>query len=365
MKTLDRSALAAMEQQINCHPALSETDADRQKNGRENYIDLCNLLMKYFRFDQQLAAQTALVSGTSTDKKLSIQDAEERLLKGKKTTFDGPAFMEAYLAAINGYIPDVGSFTAYFYKLYVQRLNRAIDEQYQTAQRRSLSMGEKKARQIKNLLTLLRSTGQQDPARLPQALYPEYAKRLNVSEPVFRELIQLVLQMDAVPNVPVQDDEGDDMPDLLEGASDSAARKDLLREETVDTLCAMLELLTDIDEREYPRLFLTNALIKPLKEDSISESARIPYAQAMVRQEDLLWQRILILSYLEFVFSAPPVPDSVRNIVLCSLNRPLMDKTIAEYKQVSASAVSQNSKRFWAKMKSDKLQRVLELLQEM
>ena len=82
----------------------------------------------------------------------------------------------------------------------------------------------------------------------------------------------------------------------------------------------------------------------------------------MLRKEELLWQRILEGCYLKFVYEPEPVPNTVSHLIRGRLCRKLRNETIAEYKGVSPSAVSQNARRFWSRLRSEKSQRLLELL---
>ena len=339
---------------INDHPALRLSERTPKED-----LDLCGLLMQYYAFDRQLDRQTRMVE----KEELTLTDTEEKLLADRrKTTFDNLSFMEAYRAALQGFNPEAGDFLGYFHTLYVRALNRTIEQQHQQQENRILSIGEKKARQIKSLMTLLSQTGRYSAASVPQALYGEYAKRLKISEPVFRELLQLAMEMNGVADLDLQDEEGSEMGSVLSQAADPAAARAMLESERIDSLCAMLELLTDIDQREYPRLFLTNELVGTLKDDRLAEPDRMDYAKAMVQKEELLWQRILEACYLKFVYEPEPEPDSVGHLIQGKLCRRLCNETIAQYKQVSPSAVSQNAKRFWGKLRSEKSHRLLELL---
>lgn len=347
MKQCDPGQLEQLAQKINGHPALAAVREGRLQEGER--MDLAELLMKYFRFEQQAVKQ-------------DLVTYERAMLAGGKGVFDGVAFMEAFDQSLKSYDPQRGSFLACFSFYYSRQRAKAQDEQYRITGRRSLSMGEKKARQVKKLLTLLHKTGRYQPDDLPRELYPRFAQMMEMSEENFRELIDLTIREQMADNTSRQDEEGSALPDQLEQQVDPEALAELIAPERLDGLCALLEVMADLEQREYPRLFLTNLMVGLLKEETLRETDRILYAKAMVSREELLWHRIFIQNYLDFVYEPVPEPDCVKNLLIGRLCRKLQNATVAEYKQVSPSAVSQSAERFWNKLRSSKAQRIQDLL---
>lgn len=347
MKKYDPEQLERLAQQIETHPALQAARENRLQEG--DRMELVHLLMKYFRFEQQAVEQ-------------NLVSHEQALLTGKKTVFDSVAFMEAFAQSLAAYDPQRGSYLACFSFYYSRQRRKVQDEQYKITGRRSLSMGEKKARQIKKLLTVLHKTGQYKPEELPSGLYPVYARMMQMDPADFRELIALAIQEQMADNTACQDKEGNALPDLMDQQPDPAALTRLVAPERLDSLCALLELIADQEQKEYPRLFLTNLLVGLLKGEELMEQDRILCAKAMLSREELLWRSIFIQSYLDFVYDPEPVPNTVRNLVIGRLCRKPLNATVAEYKHVSAGAVSQNANRFWSRLRSRESERIRELL---
>lgn len=347
MKRCDPHQLEQLAQQINEHPALAAVRENCLQESER--MDLAEKLMKYFRFEQQALKQDLVMY-------------EQAMLAGGKGVFDGVAFMEAFTQSLKSYDPQRGTFLACFSFYYSRQCAKMKDEQHRITGRRSLSMGEKKARQVKKLLTLLHKTGRYHADDLPRELYPRFAQMMQMNEENFRELITLIIQEQMVDNASRWEDDDSVFFDHSEQQTDFGAKAELLAPERLDELCALLEVLADIEQREYPRLFLTNLMVGLLKEETMKETDRILYARAMADRQELLWHRIFIQNYLDFVYEPTPVPDCVRNLVVGRLCRKLQNATVAEYKQVSPSAVSQSAERFWTMLRSKKAQRIQELL---
>lgn len=353
MKQVDCTKRENLARRIQEHPALQAAREHALTEG--DRMDLIRLLMQYFRFEETLQKSMSDVQNPAD------LAQEQELLYKKKDCFDGVAFMEAFEKAIQNYDPAKGAFLACFTFLYKQEKSKKQDEQYRIVQRRSFSMGEKKACNLKKLLTLLGQTGQYRPENLPRSLYGPFSRVMKMSEEDFAELLKLAIQEQMEANDAQPDDE-DGEPAWMDRAEDMASMQELMTPERLDNLCVLLDLLTDLDQREYPRLFLTNELLRILKEQEMEERERVLYAQAMIRRESQLWERVFIQTYLDFVYDPSICPDCIRNLILGHLIRKLQHSTIAEYKHVSQSTVSQSAKRFWRAFQSEKAQRIQELL---
>lgn len=346
-----------LRQRINTHPLLGEPAQQRLSHTRA-YTELVELLLRYYAFDRKI--EHALQSEDGPDgadvvlirSEEALQNAQYRR-KGRRETFDGVAFMEAVREALQRYDSQRGAaFTTYFMRLYEQRLMRASAQVTSTREQRIFGPLKKEHLQLLKKLDdlLLRRNSPYTPQTLPASAVASLAEELGLDADRVRGVLVAVRMSKAVaPRSTGEDDEEEGDESSVLDAADPAVRVDSSRVETFQELAAALDILCDTDQKEYTRLFMTNDVLSPLKEDTADDP--VAYGRVLLQHEEALFRAVFERPYLCFVFEETPVPDSVRNIIVGRLRRPLRDSSIVAYKQSkgelkSASGVSNARKRF-------------------
>lgn len=335
---------------INQHPLLALPAAERRKNTAA-FHRFVELLMRQKKASpERLAARMDKAS----DRLLLTEDedAATRALFHPRTRtacVDLCALMEAACDALDTFDAGAGvQFLTYFDRLYSQRLLRAAGEKNSISDGRLYTAGLSRTdrKLIVQLNRLLENSGRTAEG-LPPRLYRLYAEEMGISERRLRELLESLYKARHVDSLFVEGEEGEDDTREVE---DRAQTDAMARMEHMEAVGVALEMLARLEEKEYPRLFLTNDITRTLKEepDSAAECAKV-----LLRSEAVLWERVFVRAYLEFVLVPPPVPDSIRNVIRARVHpdRPLQDRSIAAFKKVSPSAVSQQRKRFFAQQK--------------
>lgn len=345
----------ALQQRINAHPLLDLPPQQRLQNAR-GYTELVELLLRYYAFDRKI--QQALHSENGPRKEDSVLLRHEDALlearyqpKHRHDTFDGVAFMEAAREAIQRYEAGRGAaFTTYFIKLYEQRLLRVSAQVAATREQRVFGPLRKEQLQLlKKLDDLLqRRNSPYTPQTLPESAVASLAEELGMAPERVRGVLVAVRMSKAV--APCASGEGEEEDASVLEVADPDVKVDARHVEAVEELAGVLDVLCDTDQKEYTRLFMTNDVLSPLKEED-SAADPVAYGRVLLRYEAELFRAVFERPYLCFVFEEKPVPDSVRNIVAGRLRLPLRDSSIVAYKKSkgevrSASGVSNARKRF-------------------
>lgn len=337
-KTMDRTALR---EQINAYPLLALPPQDRPAQARLR-MELIELLLRYLKFDQQMeralqSEDSALLQNEENLHRVQYEPA----LRGKQ--FDGVAFMEAANEAIRRYDEGAGvPFLSYFSMLYRQKLLHAAGESIPVQEQKVFGPLKKRdVALLRKLNALLQRKNSRYRAEdLPPALCAPLAVELGVTESALRELLRVVRMANTIAPKPAEeDDEAQELPCPDPESTDFVGAL-----ETVQQLADALDMLCETEQKEYARLFMTNDVLRPLKEDEIVDD--IGYARVLVQHEQALFTGVFVRPYLGFVYEPTPTPDTMRGIILGKLRLPLQDSSIASYKQVYASAVSMARQRF-------------------
>lgn len=266
--------------------------------------------------------------------------------------YDPVAFEETLNDAINTFSEGRGKqFSAWFRDLYAQRVTRqlsvttAISKQYHISK---MSRSEIKA--YRSLLGYIRKAGLSTDS-LSDEFLSKIAVHLKCDKKWLKNLLSVYkAQFDVVSGDKTFDDDPEiDSPlNMLEDPSASAP---FLALESLDKLSQIVDIIATADTKEYTLLFWNNLFLHPLK-DVLSErelsfsSSPIEYLEVLRELEPILITRIFVRPYLCFCLKTPPEPDSMDHIYKCKSIRPFIQKTICEYKSVSASSVSQQRKKF-------------------
>lgn len=337
------SARAALARKIEDHPLLRQP-ADRRLSDARGWQELYLLVLRYKGFLQKI--ERRLESREST-----LADDEDELLRARysrpgrrRSLYDSCTFAQSLRAAVKGYDPDhSGSFLAYFDTIYERDLYRAAALEQGRRQEGAQPLTRSETNLWKELCRLTEKLGL-DPCALPARYCAALADLLGVR----REQVEAVLRRAAAARrVTSLDLEGEQAPPEPE---DPAARQALARLEQGDTALRAIEAIArfaDQDAAEYPRLFFTNDLLAPMREEPPKVDPR-RYCALLEPKEALLFARVFVAGYLAFVFQPPPEPDTLRHLLAARLRRPLQDATIAAFKGVTAAAVSYRRKRYAA-----------------
>lgn len=343
---VDRDAL---KQQINTHPLLALPPEERLQQTRQR-MELAELLLRYHRFEQQL--EKTLQTPEDEGSALAESEASARNVYKKNKTarqhFDGVAFMETVVEALKWYDDSRGAaFTTYFYTLYQQRARRSNAREIAIVERQAFGPLKRQDLQLLKQLNklILRQNLPYAPENLPDKLCVPLAEQLGITPKQLRGLLSTLRMIRLVE--PSRSEDGEEQaPEEMVAAP--AEESPLHRVEVIQELAAALDLLAENDQKEYPRLFMTNDVLRPLKEPDDETDDPVAYARVLVRCEEVLFRAVFERPYLCFVYEETPRPDSMRNLVAGRLRRPLQDASIAAYKQVRPSAVSNARKRFQA-----------------
>lgn len=335
---MDRTVLR---EQINAHPLLALPPQDRPAQARLR-MELIELLLRYLKFDQQLERTLQTDDSALLQNEESLHRAQyEPSVRGRQ--FDGVAFMEAANEAIRRYDEASGTpFLGYFSLLYRQKLLHAAGASIPVQEQRAFGPLKKRDMALLRKLNALlqRKNSRYRAEDLPPALCAQLVAELGVTESALRELLRVVRMANTIaPKSSEEDDEPAELPCPDPESTDFVGAL-----ETVQQLADALDMLCETEQKEYTRLFMTNDVLRPLKEDEIVDD--IGYARVLVQHEQALFEGVFVRPYLGFVYEPTPAPDTMRGVILGKLRLPLRDSSIASYKQVYASAVSMARQRF-------------------
>lgn len=340
----ERADRDALKQQINTHPLLALPPEERLQRTRQR-MELAELLLRWYRFEQQLEKTLQTQDSALAESEASARSVYKNNKKIQQH-FDGVAFMETVVEALKWYDASRGAaFTTYFYGLYQQRAQRSNAREIAIVERQAFGPLKRQDLQLLKQLNklILRQNLPYAPENLPDKLCIPLAEQLGITPKQLRGLLSTLRMIRLVE--PTRDEEGEE-----QSPEDTVAapEEDPLRQvAAIQELAAALDLLAENDQKEYPRLFMTNDVLRPLKEPD-GDSDPVAYARVLVRCEETLFRAVFEWPYLCFVYEESPRPDSVRHLVKGRLRRPLQDASIAAYKQVRPSAVSNARKRFQA-----------------
>lgn len=334
---LERTALR---EQINSHPILELPPEERSGQARQR-MEFIELLLRYLKFDRTLEEALQTEESALLQNEESLRRAQYDPMARSKQ-FDGVAFMEAVNEALRRYDPAAKTpFIGYFFVLYRQKLVHAAGAVTSVQEQKAFGPLKKRDMALLRKLNALleRKHSRYRAEDLPTALCAPLAEELGVTESSLRELLRIVRMANTIAPKEEEDGEPQELP-----FEDPDSTDFVTAVESVQQLAQALELLCETDQKEYTRLFMTNDVLRPLKEDEVVDD--VGYARALVQHEQELFDGIFERPYLGFVYEPQPAPDTMRGIILGKLRLPLRDSSIVAYKQVYASAVSMARRRF-------------------
>lgn len=336
----------ALKQQINTHPLLDLPPQERLQKTRQR-MELAELLLRYHNFEQQLEQE---LQDQTEESVLWQSEASSRSLykNNKKASrhFDGVAFMETVVEALKRYDAGRGAaFTTYFYTLYQQRVRRSNADEIAILERQAFGRLRRQDLQLLKQLNrlLLQRNLPYGPETLPEKLCAPLAEHMDITIDQLRDLLYTVRMIHLVE--PTRTEDGEEQPPE-ELVADPTAGSPTRQMELCQALADALDILCENEQKEYPRLFMTNDVLHPLKEPAPGVDDPETYARVLLQYEDALFRAVLERPYLGYVYEETPRPDSMQHLIEGRLRRPLQDATIAAYKQVRPSAVSNARSRF-------------------
>ncbi len=334
---LDRAALC---EQINHHPLLDLPPRERPGRARER-MELIEKVLRYLKFDRMLESTLQTDDSALLQNEESLRRAQyEPAVRGRQ--FDGVAFMEAFNEALRRYDDTAETpFLGYFSLLYRQKLLHAAGASVAVQEQKAFGPLKKRDMILLRKLNALlkRSQSGYRAEDLPVSLCGPLAAELGVSENSLRELLRIVRMANTIAPKETEEDAPRELPCADPESTDFVAAV-----ESAQQLAEALDLLCETEQKEYTRLFMTNDVLRPLKEDEVVDD--VGYARVLVQHEKALFEGIFEQPYLTFVYEPDPAPDTMRGVILGRLRLPLRDSSIVAYKHVYASAVSMARQRF-------------------
>jgi hypothetical protein len=153
----------------------------------------------------------------------------------------------------------------------------------------------------------------------------EIAKALGHSEKKLKEYIGYAQLLDPTS---LDQDEKLKCEISQEEREEFVEQQDML--ETIVTV--VLNFCCETKQEEYLRLLLTNDVLRPLKKTDKDEEV-VQYTDFLQREENLLYQRVFYLLYLNFVFKNLPERNGVAELAACELQMKLNKPTIIRYRE--------------------------------
>lgn len=363
---MDHESKILLREQINAHPIL-ELPPEEREHADSLKTELTYMLIRYFDWFKELNGRSEFPP--EDDETENVQDdeyssddggvqsarnerftedvAHERAMAAflfaedrahKRLPFDSEAFGEALCSSLQNWSRDgSASFLTYF-----ERVCRRQTVKSGGKLVLGQSAGQRMIESTKALAQFQRARG--------KSLSDLNEEQLELCARGFgmpRQSLESSCVYYAILHPASLDEQTDeDAPSMYEAMADPAAERMMLMQDEVAHFSGILESLLDLDEREYPRLFLSNSLLSALKQQDGEDRDHMEVARLMLRIENLLMRRVFIRDYLEFILTQPPIPDSIRNVILAAPRLRINDVAIALYKCVSKAAVSQQRKKY-------------------
>lgn len=339
----------SLQDRIDQHSIFSYPAGERFSH-RQEWQKLVELMMAFCGFDKKLRSRldgqdrVALLEDEREMEQARVSDKKERVKK-----FDSIAFLTCMKSAVEHYDASLTiPFTSYFLTLYAREINHAANREHSRRNEGDHPLTRQEAALWKNLAKLCTQM-HLDADNLPERYYrqmadildstPEQIKRLIRKCTLTRRIVSLDSQY--------QDDEGDQMEKYNYADPDALSIEEQL-ERTTEVMRA-IAAAASLDAQEYPRLFFTTDVLGPMRADTPTVDP-VTYCGLLEKQEALLWDKLFVQPYIEYLFVPPPTLDCTRNLLTARLEHPLQDRSIAEYKQVTPSAVSRQRKRYAERM---------------
>lgn len=339
----DSEKQAALRRQIEKHPIWQYPPEERLQHNRE-WQSLYLLVFEFKEFLQKLENR---LNNAEYDTGLLKQD-EDAMLDARYTRrsklrnkLDTLTFTEAMRKAVARYDASSGKeFMAYFDTIYANAMHEAMNRQSMREQG-DIRLNRGEARLWKRLCELCDKQGI-DPSELSDAFYDRAADILDVDADALKSIGR---NATAARRTVSLNDPGNDRDDGsgFDMADPNQENMQEHLERTTEVLRA-IAMFASKDVKEYPRLFFTTDVLGPLCTDK-PELPPERYCALLEKQEELLWEQILVKGYINYLFE-PNKPERLRALLDIAPTHPLQDSSVAAYQHVTAAAVSYQRRRY-------------------
>lgn len=319
-----------LEEKIENHPifALSE---DERFDAVELRNKFAELMMEYMGFlpDKQIL-----------DKQILDASEEGRPAAPIPGAFDGVAFMNAIKILLKQDHLKIVNVCSYFRTIYINKRKDLLKKE------QAFRPSEEIMRNIREINKLCEASGRHIWDLSDQDIR-RFAAALGTAPEKLSEQITLYRRTQVV-SPTFEDKDGTEK--TLE-ISDMTIYSEFGPEE-LDLITYILDQVLETDQREYPRLFWNNALLRLLKGDYMENTEDpLPKGEPALlnlyrEREKPLLTKVFVHNYLLFVLEQPPEPDTIDHIDEAGQEKAFIDATIAAYKQVTRPAVSRQRTRF-------------------
>lgn len=347
----DTPGQAALRKQIETHPIWQYPPEERLTHTRE-WQQIYMLVFQYKKFLKEIETRLSDTSGSAllTDE-AELEQARYTRRSSLRGRLDTLTFTECMRRAVARYDASSGKeFLAYFDAIYANAMHESANRQENIPQG-DIGLTRREGKLWKQLCELCEKQGI-DVSTMPESFYEQAAaflqvdagalKRLIHSAAAARGTISLNQSMDG-------EDESSAGMDVADPNQESIEER-LERLEQKTKALRVLTLFASKDRKEFPRLFFTGDVLKPL----CAGRQELPperYCTLLEKQEDLLWNRIFVLSYLNYLFE-PSHPERLRTLLGLTPSHPLQDSSVAAYTGKTPAAISYQRKVYETILKS-------------
>lgn len=340
--------------EINNSPLFQIENGDERLSQKEELFKLEERILRQKGFTDQ---QSRMSEDTYGDflKKKAYQNHPEAV-------FFPDAFDSSIKKSVQKYTPQKGYFIGYFNAIYVREARISMQKELSIYAGRP-SLSDYQAKQLGRAMSLLKNLQKLHHTTDVETFVPEIAQTINTSQETVRWLLQMNNQVQSLEELTSENGS----EDFAEGT----VSDDSLSAPVIELMITFITASgITVKAREYYKLFLTNSLLKPLKqkyskppEDKSKDIPKdyqqhINYKHTLEEVESLLYENIFDLPYLLFVFKQPPEPNTIDHIDQCSFQSHLDsktqkivvvnldEKTISLYKAVSKPNVTKQMKGY-------------------
>lgn len=328
---------------INGHPLL-DLPAEQRNELTPLRMDFVERVMTFKKFDKMLESRLHSQDSALLADEREMREARTMRISRLSTKFASEAFLQSIWKALAGYDAAKGAtFLAYFDRIYAYEMHRAANREDAINDQSRVALTDNEGRLIKEMQHLASALGY-SLQELPRRYDADLAAALGITPEQLRDLMyksdaaRRFVSMDALADA--EDGENPARQYADPHSEDAQARL-----ECTAQLIEAVKRFSDLDCKEYPRLFFTNDALYPLKEEPPVIPADV-YCGMLQRLEGDPWNRCFEHGYIEYTFTPPPSLDRLEHLVEAKLRHPLQDASIAAYKGVSAPAVSYQRKRY-------------------
>lgn len=326
---------------INGHPLLA-LPAEQRNELTPQRMDFVERVMALKKFDEKLEKRLKKSESALLEDERELREARTMRISRLATRYDSEAFLQSIWKALAGYDAAKGTtFLAYFDRIYAYEMHRAANREDAINDQSRVALSDREGCLLKEMQRLASALGY-SLQELPRRYDAELAEALDITPEQLRDLMakadaaRRFVSMDAL----AEEEDGPGRQYADPHSGDAQARL-----ECTAQLIEAVKRFSDLDCKEYPRLFFTNDALYPLKEEPPVIPADV-YCGMLQRLEGDPWNRCFEHGYIEYTFTPPPSLDRLEHLVEARLCHPLQDASIAAYKGVSAPAVSYQRKRY-------------------